>query len=197
MPEDGAVLAFGYTGILKTAPHPNAAKLLMNFIEFEGVLAGSHHHLPLSPARRRVLHQRLHARDNEDLQEQRGTPRHGDDGGNPKVEGRIRRVGRHVLGQFLRSPDAPRHDRGPSPAARHQRPAAASRCAGADHDGADAARLAGLDELPFRRHRPCHGAELCRRVQLGGEPTRDRKLADPGHGRRRAPPRWRARCSLG
>lgn len=33
IPSDGAVLAFGYTGILKTAPHPNAAKLFMNFIE--------------------------------------------------------------------------------------------------------------------------------------------------------------------
>ncbi len=30
-PEDGVILAFGYTGILKDAPHPNAAKLLMEF----------------------------------------------------------------------------------------------------------------------------------------------------------------------
>ena len=33
IPEEGAVLAFGYMGILKTAPHPNAAKLFMNFME--------------------------------------------------------------------------------------------------------------------------------------------------------------------
>lgn len=32
-PEDGAVLALGYTGILRKAPHPNAAKLFMEFID--------------------------------------------------------------------------------------------------------------------------------------------------------------------
>jgi iron(III) transport system substrate-binding protein len=31
VPDDDAILAFGYTGILKDAPHPNAAKLLMEF----------------------------------------------------------------------------------------------------------------------------------------------------------------------
>jgi iron(III) transport system substrate-binding protein len=32
-PDDDAVLAVGYTGILKTAPHPNAAKLFMEFTD--------------------------------------------------------------------------------------------------------------------------------------------------------------------
>ncbi len=50
IPEEGAVLAFGYTGILKTTPHPNAAKLLMDFIEFEALLGGPDHDFPLSAA---------------------------------------------------------------------------------------------------------------------------------------------------
>ncbi len=33
VPEEGAVLAFGYTGIPRNAPHPNAAKLFMNFMQ--------------------------------------------------------------------------------------------------------------------------------------------------------------------
>lgn len=32
-PEDDAILAVGYTGILKTAPHPNAARLFMEFTD--------------------------------------------------------------------------------------------------------------------------------------------------------------------
>ena len=92
VPEEGAILAFGYTGILKTAPHPNAAKLLMDFTELKQVPAGIDDDLPLSLARRRVLRQRVRTREDENLPQQRGHARQGDVGSNPEVERGVQHV---------------------------------------------------------------------------------------------------------